>query len=140
MDQKILIKYLSFFVINTIVVLFASVLFMGNVVLGNATTMKLIAAIYVGLVLTLGMYVAPSLAKKLDLKIKLAKDTTAAINFFVSNLILLWVVKRLADFTGLGISNIGYVIVLAAAFTIVQVFLEKYVDKLNKKAKQLSSD
>lgn len=110
-------------------------IFVGNVVLGNITISKLIAALIVGLVLTLGMYTAPIAAKYLDLKIKLSKEVQAATVYFASNLILLWVLKRLADFTGLGIANIGYVIVLAAVFALIQTFSEQYADKMAKQLK-----
>ena len=134
MDQKNLIKLLGFWISNTIVLSIFSALYVGGVVLGNASISKPVATIINALILAIVVYLVPSIVKKLDLKIKISDEKILAIDYFVVNLVVLWVLKRLADITGLGISSILNVLIVAIVLALIQVGVQKYLVKMFKKS------
>jgi len=134
MDQKNLIKLLGFWISNTIVLSIFSALYVGGVVLGNASISKPVATIINALILAIVVYLVPSIVKKLDLKIKISDEKILAIDYFVVNLVVLWVLKRLADITGLGISSILNVLIVAIVLALIQVGVQKYLSKTIKKS------
>ena len=134
MDQKNLIKLLGFWVTNTILLSIFSALYAGGVVLGNASVSRPVATILNALILAIVIYLVPSIVKKLDLKIKISDEKILAIDYFLVNLIVLWVLKRLADITGLGISSILNVLTVAIVLALIQVGVQKYLVKMFKKS------
>ena len=134
MDQKNLIKLLGFWISNTILLSIFSALYVGGVVLGNASISKPVATIINALILAIVVYLVPSIVKKLDLKIKISDEKILAIDYFVVNLVVLWVLKRLADITGLGISSILNVLIVAIVLALIQVGVQKYLSKTIKKS------
>jgi|SRR3989344_4690835 len=134
MDQKNLIKLLGFWISNTILLSIFSALYVGGVVLGNASISKPVATIINALILAIVVYLVPSIVKKLDLKIKISDEKILAIDYFVVNLVVLWVLKRLADITGLGISSILNVLIVAIVLALIQVGVQKYLVKMFKKS------
>ena len=118
MNQKQLVNFLSFWVANTVVILVSAAVFAGNVVLGNDKVSSSMAAIIAGLVLTLIVTFTPQVVEKSGFKLK--DDKLWALIFLAVNFVGLWVVKRLAVLTGLGISSILWVLILAAIITLVQ--------------------
>jgi len=131
MDQEKLIKFLILWTVNTLLLLIFAALFANDIVLGNAVMTKPMASVLVGLILTILISLVPKVAKKYDVKIKDEKIQTS-VYFFV-DLVSIWILKRLADFTGLGISNILWVLILAIIVALVQVGVEKYSTQLLKK-------
>ena len=134
MDQENLIKLLGFWISNTILLSIFSALYVGGVVLGNASISKPVATIINALILAIVVYLVPSIVKKLDLKIKISDEKILAIDYFVVNLVVLWVLKRLADITGLGISSILNVLIVAIVLALIQVGVQKYLVKMFKKS------
>jgi len=134
MDQKNLIKLLGFWISNTILLSIFSALYVDGVVLGNAGISKPVATILNALILAIAVYLVPSIVKKLDLKIKISDEKILAIDYFLVNLIVLWVLKRLADITGLGISSILNVLTVAIVLALIQVGVQKYLVKMFKKS------
>lgn len=134
MDQKNLIKLLGFWVTNTILLSIFSSLYVGNVVLGNASISRPVATILNALILAIVVYLVPSVVKKLDLKIKISDEKILAIDYFVVNFVVLWILKRLADITGLGISSILNVLIVAIVLALIQVAVQKYLVKMFKKS------
>ncbi|OGD93076.1 hypothetical protein A2697_02090 [Candidatus Curtissbacteria bacterium RIFCSPHIGHO2_01_FULL_41_44] len=145
MNQKQLVNFLGFWVANTVVFLLASVIFGGNVVLGNDKLSGPMAAILSGLILTVaGALIAPAveksgfkkslqgldLANTFGLKIK---DASWAGVFLIVNVVTIWVVKRLAIVTGLGISSVLWVLMLAALATLAQWGVAKATGAMPKK-------
>ncbi len=118
MNQKQLVNFLSFWVGNSVVFLIAAAVLKGNVVLGNDKVSPSLAAIIAGLVLTLITTLTPQVVEKSGFRLK--DDKLWALVFLVVNFVTLWVIKRLAVLTGLGISSILWVFVLAAVVTLVQ--------------------
>ncbi|KKP93947.1 MAG: hypothetical protein UR98_C0001G0032 [Parcubacteria group bacterium GW2011_GWA1_36_12] len=134
MDQKNLIKLLGFWISNTIVLSIFSALYVGGVVLGNASISKPVATIINALILAIVVYLVPSIVKKLDLKIKISAEKVQAADYFLVNFVVLWILKRLADITGLGISSILNVLIVAIVLALIQVGVQKYLSKTIKKS------
>lgn len=118
MSQEKLIRFLSLWIVNSVVLNIATLVSGGNVVLGTDKISKSMAAVVVGLVLTGLSYAVPKLVSRLDFKLK--NEYSWQLIFFAANFIVIWVIKRFALITGLGISNNLFVLILAVAVTIVQ--------------------
>jgi len=118
MNQKKLVNFLGFWVANTVVILLASVIFGNNIVLGNANISKSLAAIASGLITSAVLFLVPWIVAKTGYKIK-DRNIWAAI-FFIANVLVLWIIKRLAFVSGLGISGIVWVVILAVIMLAVQ--------------------
>jgi len=131
MDQKTLIKFLGSWITNSLLLAIFSAIFSSNIVLGNASLAKSAASVIAGFILTIVIYFVPQIAKKMELKLKDEKVT--ALAYFIADAIVLWIIKRFADITGLGISSILFVAVLAIFAAIVQVAVDKYSVKFLKK-------
>ena len=123
MDQKKAVNFLSFWVANTVVLLLGPVVLRNNVVLGNDKFSAPLAAIISGFILTIVIYLVPQAVKKSGYKIK-NENIWPAI-FFVANAVIIWVIKRLAIVTALGISSILWVLVLALVVTLVELGVVK---------------
>ena len=123
MDQKKAVSFLTFWVVNTVVLLIVNAIFGGNVVVGNQSISTGLSAIFAGLVLTALIPLAPIAVEKSGYKIK-NQNVLPAI-FLASNVVVLWVLKRLAVVTGLGISSILWVIILAITITFVELAVAK---------------
>ena len=123
MDQKKAVNFLSFWVANTIVLLLAAAVLGSNVVLGNDKLSGPLAAVISGFILTLLIYLVPLAVKSSGYKIK-NENIWPAI-FFVANFVLIWVIKRLAIVTALGISSILWVLVVALVVTLAELGVAK---------------
>ncbi len=124
MEQKTLIKFLILWIANSLVLVILSAVFKSNIVLGNANLTKPAASVLVGLILSIFVYLVPMIAKKMELKLK--DNKMLALAYFIVNAVGLWIVKRLADFTGLGISSVLFVLIIAVIAALVQVGVDKY--------------
>ncbi|OGE01017.1 hypothetical protein A3J17_03440 [Candidatus Curtissbacteria bacterium RIFCSPLOWO2_02_FULL_40_11] len=133
MDQKNLIKFLGFWIVNAILLSIFSSLYARDVALGNASVAKPAAATVNSLILAIVVYFVPDLIKKLDLKLKISDEKVLLVGYFLADFVALWVLKRLADFTGLGIGSILHVLVIAVVLSLVQVGVKRYSSKLLKK-------
>ena len=122
MDQKKAVSFLTFWVVNTVVLLLANAVFGGNVAVGNQSISTGLSAIFAGLVLTALIPLAPKAVEKSGYKIK--KNVWPGI-FLGLNVVTLWILKRLAIVTGLGISSILWVIILAIVITFVELAVAK---------------
>lgn len=131
MDQKGLIKFLSFWIANAIVLLFVSAVFGNNVVLGNDKLSSSMAAVLSAFVLTSLGHFVPNLVEKLDFKIK--NEYAWQGVYLVGNVIIIWIVKRFAQLTGFGVANNFYVIIIAAIVTLVHWAIFKGLGSVYKK-------
>lgn len=123
MDQKKLVNFLSFWVANTVILLLASAILGSNVVLGNDKISKPVAAIIAGLILTALIFIIPPIIEKSGYKIK-NENIWPAI-FFVGNIIVIWIIKRIAVISGVGISNILWVLILGVIVTLVELVITR---------------
>lgn len=131
MDQKRVLRFLILWIVNSLLLIILSTVFATNVVLGTFNLPKPAASVLVGVILTLLVYSVPWIAKKTQVKLK--DDNITALVYFFVNAIGLWVIKRFADFTGLGLSNILFVLITAAIVSIVEVGVDKYSNIYLKK-------
>jgi len=133
MDQKKVVNFLSFWVANTVVLLLGAVVLRNNVVLGNDKLSVPLAAIISGLILTGLIYLVPEVVKRSGYKLKDQNIWVAA--YFAANVVIIWIIKRLAIITALGISSIYWVLVLAIVVTLVELGVAKITGamKLAKK-------
>ena len=122
MDQKKAVSFLTFWVVNTVVLLGANAIFGGNVVVGNQSISTGLSAIFAGLILTALIPLAPIAVEKSGYKIK--KNIWSAV-FLSLNIVTLWILKRLAVVTGFGISSILWVIILAIIITFAELAVAK---------------
>ena len=123
MDQKKAVSFLTFWVVNTVVLLIANAIFGGNIAVGNQSISTGLSAIFAGLILTALIHLAPIAVEKNGYKIK-NQNVLPAI-FLASNVVVLWVLKRLAVVTGFGISSILWVIILAITITFIELAVAK---------------
>ena len=117
-DQKQIVNFLSFWVANTVALLISAAVLGGNVVLGNDKVSASVAAIIAGLILTVITTFTPRIVEKSGFKVK--DDKLWGVIFLSVNFVGIWVIKRLAILTGLGISSILWVLILAVVITLVQ--------------------
>jgi len=130
-DQKKLVNFLSFWVSNTVILLLASAIFRNNVVLGNDKISKPVAAIIAGLILTALIFIIPPITEKSGYKIK-NENIWPAI-FFVGNIIVIWIIKRIAVISGVGISNILWVLILGVIVTLVELVITRVTGAMKLK-------
>ncbi len=124
MGNKMLVGFLVSWVVNVVLLWLLALIFKDGVVLGNARLSMLMSAVFSGLILTaLGALVEPSV-KASGYKVKSYGIWTAI--YFTVNVLGLWIIKRFADATGLGISSVLNVLIVAAVITVVQVGVAKY--------------
>lgn len=130
MDQVKLVKYLGTWVFLAIGLLIASKIFPNSIVLGNASLTSAMAGIINSLILVLLLSGMPSVVEKMELRIK--DERFSWTIFFFGNLILIWILKRLATITGIGIASIYFVILLALFVTVLEMVADKYGSNLLK--------
>lgn len=134
MDQKNLVNFLGFWIVSVLILVVFSNIYLDDVVLGNISITTPAATLLNGLILALAIYLVPSVVNKLDLKLKVSDEKVLLVGYFLTNVVALWVLKRLADFTGLGISSILHVLVVAVVMSLMQVGVKRYSSKLLKKS------
>lgn len=131
MGSDKLLVFLSSWAMASIWVLVLSSIFKSQIVFGNMDVAGPMAAVvWSGLFTFLG-YFSPRLASKLELKIK-----DERVNILITTILLIpviWLVKKLAVFTGLGISNNLFVLLLAFSVSIVLFYSLKYSEQYLKK-------
>lgn len=132
MDQKKLINFLIFWLVSAVVLLVASAVFRDNVVLGNDKVSASMAAVLSGFLLTVLSYVIPLAVDKADFKIK--NQYALGAIYFGAYVILIWLIKRFALVSGLGISNNLFVLILALVLTLVGWQGDKILKTFWKKA------
>ncbi|OGD85012.1 hypothetical protein A2165_02615 [Candidatus Curtissbacteria bacterium RBG_13_40_7] len=123
MDQKKLVDFLSFWVTNTVLLLIISAIFRANLVLGNNIISKPVAAIISGFFLTALIFLIPPIVDKSGYKIK-NQNIWPGI-FLVVNIVVIWLIKRFAVYTGVGISSIWWVLIMAVVLTAAELIVVK---------------
>lgn len=127
MDQKKTLSFFTIWVGLTISLLILSVILGGNLVLGNMNITKPVAGLIFGLILTIVSFAVVPIASKLNIGVKDEKAWAAI--FFIANIVVIWILKRLATITGVGVSSIFFVAIIAAVITLVERLLYKYSQK-----------
>lgn len=118
MSNQKLISFFSLWIANSLVLLVASLIFVGNVVLGNDKVSTPMAAVIAGFVLTaLMLVVEPAVGKS---GYKVTNQNVWGLIYLVYNVAALWILKRFALVLGLGISSLVWVAIIGVVLTLVQ--------------------
>lgn len=130
MDQKKLIEILSLWIANSAVLLLSSVIFSGNVVLGNDRVSIPMAAVLNGLIVTGGMYAVGPLLKRVNFKVK--DEKILGVIYLGANVIVVWIVKRFALVLGLGVASVFFVLMVGVFLTLAQWGVMKINGQMKK--------
>lgn len=118
MSNAKLIEFFASWTANSVVFLAASMIFTGNVVLGNDKISMPMAAVIAGFALTVFLALVPTALARSGYKVRDPKMLGAV--YLAANLVILWVIKRFALVLGLGISSLLYVAFVGVMLTVVQ--------------------
>lgn len=102
MDTKFLIRFATIWIVNSVLLFFASWLYPSDFVLGNANLDKNMAVVLSGFLLTLFCRLSKIVLKKVDLRFK--ERYKMFVTYWLINSVGIWVIARLEAFSGLGIS------------------------------------
>lgn len=110
------IYFAATWVVNLIIILILPFVFKNNIVLGNMDVSIILAAITSSLITAIATLSIPYVIQKSGFKS--APNSTKSVLYFAVLVIILWVIKRFANVTGLGISNNLYLIFAAAILSV----------------------
>lgn len=116
---KTYIKFIIIWLINSLIIWAANALYPGNIVLGNANISLTAGVIISGFLVTL----LCKLVKILFVKFVHIKKTSRWVMFifyWLVNSVIVWLVARLAPYTGLGISSFYWAFGLGFALNFFQ--------------------
>ena len=131
MDENKVVKFLSLWTVDALMLILSSVFLKGGIVLGNDKINGSLAAVFSGLFLTLTPFIAHFILEKYKYKIR---DRRVESVFLVAvNAVMIWVLKRFALTTGIGVSNILLVGFLAILATLTYMAIDKYANMLLRK-------
>lgn len=122
--------YAACSLLNAVILYVGSILFPTQIVLGNYTLPPILAALTTGVLLTGVMAFTESAIKYYKLKIK--KEMQLAMVYLVGNILGLWVLARLANYTGFGVSSYMVVIVLGIVLNTLQYVVWKMLEGKKK--------
>ena len=130
----LVVTYFVLFVINGFVVLLANSLFPQQVVLGTQYITKGWAIIHsMGTLALLGTFAIPFIREYEKSRGKMFSSAEWMVAYFVLNFVGIWLITRLAEQLGLGISSWVVALVLAVVLDVVQGFAMMQVEKLRTK-------
>lgn len=115
------IAFLALWAINSLFLLILSTIFKNNVVLGNEKVPTALAAVIAGFVICVLTFMTKPILKKIGFST--FDENLSLLVYLAVSFVGVWVLKRLANLTGLGISNLLFVLVVA----IVSVLAVKLV-------------
>jgi len=114
-NQTQVLNFLGFWVAASLVFLIVSLIAPNAVVLGNDKVSGLVAVLAAGFILVAIDYIVLGVLQ--NLKVKIKNEYAWPLMFFFVNGIVIWLIKRLADITGVGVSSFIYVGVLSLLIT-----------------------
>mgnify|MGYP001609295389 CR=1 FL=1 len=127
-NNKLLI---SIGIANAFVLYISSMLFPTNIVLGNNSLTPILAAVLTGFILSAVMALPEPTMKAIGLKTK--NEMHLAFVYLVFNVVGLWVLGRIANYVGFGVSSFVVVFVLGFVLNFVQYFVWKMIAGGGKK-------
>ena len=117
--NSMVVQFLSLWVVNAVILLVLSALVGANIVLGTANLSAPLASVISGLILTVVAFIVPMVIDKAGLTKTVGKNEYAWAGIYLATyFVAVWVVKRFAEVTGLGVSNLLYVLILAVVLTL----------------------
>ena len=119
-------------VVNAVVLYLANMFFPTYVVLGNNSLSPLFATVITGFLLSATMALPEPVMKAVGLKTK--NELYLALVYIVFNVVGLWILARLANYVGFGVSSFIVVIALGFVLNLVQYAVWKMISgKTGKK-------
>lgn len=118
------VSFLSIWIASSLVFVLSSMLVSGSVVLGNDRVVPPVAVLVSGVLLALLMYAVGPAVDKSGLKIK--DKRLMVVFYFLANFVGIWVIKRLERITGVGISSVVWVGIIAVLVTVAQWVAMRY--------------
>jgi len=118
---------LGLWVVNLVIFLVANLFFSDKIVLGNALLPYVAAILITTFLLTAAIFLIKPAVNYTNLKIK------GGLNWFliyiIANIVLVWVLARLATITGFGITSFLVAVVLGIVLNIGQWGFAKVISK-----------
>lgn len=127
MSTDKIIVFLATWSCVSIAALIASAALPSMVVFGNDRVSGYMSAVFWSLPFTIVAMLSPNLLKRLDLKLKDERYSIIVSVVIISPII--WVVKKFAIFTGLGISNNVFVVLLSIVVASIAFYAFKYTSR-----------
>jgi len=115
LNQNQILNFIGFWLTASALIFIGSVVLPANIVLGNDKVGGLIAVLAAGFILVAINYIVIALLS--NMKVKIKNEYAWPLMFFAVNGVIIWLVKRLADITGVGISSFIYVGILSLLIT-----------------------
>lgn len=117
-------------IVNAVVLYAGSIFFPTDIVLGNSILSPILAALVTGVLLSAIMGLPEPIIKALNVKIK--NEMHLALVYLVFNILGLWILARLANYSGFGVSSYIVVIVLGLILNMLQYGVWKMLDGKKK--------
>ncbi len=126
--------YFMLWLVNSLVIYFANVFFPQSVVLGTYSIKPLWALLNgMGLLALIGTLAVPVIHVWEQKRSRMLSRKEWFVEYFLLNFVALWVIARLADQLGLGISSWRIVAILALVLGMVQSMAIEQVKKMRLK-------
>jgi len=113
------IIYIIFFLINSLVFFLANKFFPANVVFGTHLVPKNLAFFWASAILTLVVWLSRPITKRFGLVIE--GKIPMFFYYFLANSASIWILARLAQISGIGISRFYWAFLLGFAINILQM-------------------
>jgi len=123
MDKKFAIRFLGFWIINTIILTLANTIFPGAFELGNAYLNLPTAGIFSGFLITALLLIARGLARTKDLPKK--GRIVMFIYYWGSASLSVWLIARVASLSGFGIARYTWAIGTGFALSLTHWLLRQ---------------
>lgn len=117
-DKNLAKSWLFIWVTNATVIYLVSFFYPSAIVLGNAVLPNWVGLIVASLLLTLFLILVIPVVK--TLKLKVGNDLSWSLIYGTVNIIGLWLLARIAAYTGFGISSVLVAIVLGIILNTIQ--------------------
>lgn len=127
-DMIKLFRVLGIWTGKTIVLLVLSAISFNTFVLGNDRVPGAMAAVFVGLILTVSSFTEEMVASRLGVKLK--NENHKKILLFAEAVIIIWLSKLFSLITGFGIANNFVVLIIAAIVVFIDEPLLKRIEKI----------
>ncbi len=126
-SQIRVLRFLTVWIGSSIYLLVASLVLGNNFELGSAKTSQGLAALSAGFLTTVIIYTLPIIVVKRDFKI--TDRRIWILIYILFNAVTLWVLKRFADYSGVGIKNNLLVVLIAVLISLLQIVTLKYANR-----------
>jgi len=116
--MKKYIPFFTFWILNSLILFILSVIFPNNIVFGNDVLSGVFAAFWTGFILTFLSWLAKPILAKFNFKLSGVRNRM--LFYFALNVILIWILARIPNFTGFGITRFTWAIILGLILELVE--------------------